>query len=485
MTKKVAIIGAGLAGLSAGIYLQKSGVTTEIFELAPWAGGVCTAWVRQGYRFDGCIHWMVGTKPGTSIHKLYLEVGALTPDTQIYNSEAVEFEIDGKAVKVPLRLPEFSAFLHALAPEDSRAIDSLCKEIKAFSSADMPLGGPTNLTEMIRMLTRSRGFLSIGGKYLNLTMGDYLKRFQNPDLKAVLLHLMPAHFSTMALIMMLGTRMGDNAGYPLGGAEEVIKRIEGNYRASGGTIHFQNRVEKIIVENGQSVGLVANGQTYAADAVIVASDAYDALHNLLGEQYKHPQLDNLLNTALLFEPLVLVSFGLDRSFNLPFARDYEIPEGIATSPDTKVYGFGLRAFDFDPSAAPKSGSSVMVMMGAPLAYWQELRKKNMADYKKRKQVLADEVAAALDRRMPGFKAAIKVTDVATPATYVHVANLYKASFEGFLPTPALLKTSIRTTIPGIKNLVLSGQWTTPGGGICTAVNSGKMAARQITKTLSK
>jgi phytoene dehydrogenase-like protein len=85
MTKKVAIIGAGLAGLSAGIYLQKSGVTTEIFELAPWAGGVCTAWVRQGYRFDGCIHWMVGTKPGTSIHKLYLEVGALTPDTQIYS----------------------------------------------------------------------------------------------------------------------------------------------------------------------------------------------------------------------------------------------------------------------------------------------------------------------------------------------------------------------------------------------------------------
>ncbi|MDD3947150.1 MAG: NAD(P)-binding protein, partial [Clostridia bacterium] len=42
MDKKVIIIGAGLAGLSAGIYLQQKGVQTEIFELAGWAGGMCT-----------------------------------------------------------------------------------------------------------------------------------------------------------------------------------------------------------------------------------------------------------------------------------------------------------------------------------------------------------------------------------------------------------------------------------------------------------
>jgi len=33
MEKKVAIIGAGLTGLSAGIYLQQSRIRTEIFEI--------------------------------------------------------------------------------------------------------------------------------------------------------------------------------------------------------------------------------------------------------------------------------------------------------------------------------------------------------------------------------------------------------------------------------------------------------------------
>ncbi|HTX79964.1 MAG TPA: NAD(P)-binding protein, partial [Longilinea sp.] len=101
MSKKVIIIGAGLAGLSAGIHLQKRGLQTEIFELAAWAGGVCTAWTRKGYRFDGCIHWMVGTQPGDGFNELYREVDALTADSPIYNAPSIQMEIDGEMLTVP------------------------------------------------------------------------------------------------------------------------------------------------------------------------------------------------------------------------------------------------------------------------------------------------------------------------------------------------------------------------------------------------
>jgi phytoene dehydrogenase-like protein len=127
----------------------------------------------------------------------------------------------------------------------------------------------------------------------------------------------------------------------------------------------------------------------------------------------------------------------------------------------------------------------MAMLAAPLDYWQKLRSEDAAGYKKQKQRLADAVAEAADQRIPGFREAIEVTDVATPATYVRVANLYKASFEGFAPTPALIKTQIRKRIPGVKRLLLCGQWTTAGGGICTAVASGKAAAEQIQKELKR
>ena len=83
--KKVIIIGAGIAGLSAGCYLQMNGYESKIFELHEISGGLCTSWERQGYTFDGCIHWLVGSGPSMMLYDIWTEVGAITKETPIQN----------------------------------------------------------------------------------------------------------------------------------------------------------------------------------------------------------------------------------------------------------------------------------------------------------------------------------------------------------------------------------------------------------------
>jgi phytoene dehydrogenase-like protein len=51
------IIGAGIAGLCAGVYARKSGFATQMFEMHSIAGGLATAWTRGGYTFENCVHW--------------------------------------------------------------------------------------------------------------------------------------------------------------------------------------------------------------------------------------------------------------------------------------------------------------------------------------------------------------------------------------------------------------------------------------------
>ena len=46
MKSKIIIIGGGIAGLSAGVFGQKYGFETEIFEMHTVPGGQCTAWKR-------------------------------------------------------------------------------------------------------------------------------------------------------------------------------------------------------------------------------------------------------------------------------------------------------------------------------------------------------------------------------------------------------------------------------------------------------
>lgn len=75
--KKVAIIGGGVSGMTAGILLQKAGLDTEIFEKHTVPGGQCTGWKRDGYMIDNCVHWLTGSRPGSSLYDLWVEVGVL------------------------------------------------------------------------------------------------------------------------------------------------------------------------------------------------------------------------------------------------------------------------------------------------------------------------------------------------------------------------------------------------------------------------
>ena len=74
MPKRVDIIGAGIADLSGGCYLQMNGYDTEIFELHDKPGGLCTSWKRGDYTIDGCIHWLVGSGPDDVFYNLWNEL---------------------------------------------------------------------------------------------------------------------------------------------------------------------------------------------------------------------------------------------------------------------------------------------------------------------------------------------------------------------------------------------------------------------------
>ena len=398
MSGKVVIVGAGLAGLSAGIHLQKQGIGTDIFELAPWAGGMCTAWERQGYRFDGCIHWMVGTRPGDPIRALYQEVGALKEDTEIHNALSMRVEIGGRMLEIPLEYEAFRAFLMKEAAGDP-AVEAILRDVKRMAETEMPMGAPDSLPGLMRMLMKSRGFFALAAKHTGKTVSQYLSGIKSEPARQILTHLMPPEYSATALIMMLGTRLGGNAGYPMGGASAVTCRMVEKYEALGGRLHLNARVDEIVVECSKARGVRVKGEFIPADFVLAACDAHGALKNLLGGKFPHPQLDGMLQSAPLFDPLLLVSFGLDRRFDIPYSVTYECAEGIATSPSTVSHALSLRSFDFDPAAAPEGGSSVMVMMEAPFEYWDSLRKNSPDEYKAQKQRLSDAVAAALDKRI--------------------------------------------------------------------------------------
>ena len=58
---KIAIIGCGITGMSAGITLQKAGIDTVIFEQADKPGGVITVYNRGDILINNAMEFVYGT----------------------------------------------------------------------------------------------------------------------------------------------------------------------------------------------------------------------------------------------------------------------------------------------------------------------------------------------------------------------------------------------------------------------------------------
>ena len=95
--KKVIIIGSGIAGLACGCYLQMNGIPTEILEASLLPGGLCTAWHRGPYVFDGCLRWLIGAQPPSAFHQIWTELGAIAGRKVFIHDEMLR--IEGPAAK--------------------------------------------------------------------------------------------------------------------------------------------------------------------------------------------------------------------------------------------------------------------------------------------------------------------------------------------------------------------------------------------------
>ena len=124
MKKTIAIIGGGVAGLSAGIYAERLGYDTTIYEKNPVPGGSLSGWYRKGFAIDNCLHWLTGTADGTPTNLLWKELGVLNEETKIVERPyLISSETDGVRVTLWRDVERTRKELLEISPEDATEIN--------------------------------------------------------------------------------------------------------------------------------------------------------------------------------------------------------------------------------------------------------------------------------------------------------------------------------------------------------------------------
>lgn len=494
--KKIIIIGAGISGLCAGSYLQMNGYDTEIFELHNGPGGVCTGWERKGYSFDFCIHWIVGSSPSNDFYGIWNEL--IDMEKLEFVNHEVYFQVEdkeGRRLRIFTDVDRLEEEMKSVAPEDKDIIEDFIRGIRKFLPFKMSLEKAPevmNPFDGLKMMAKMLPYFGAIKKWEKISAKELASKCKNPLLARAFLKMFLPDTSVFFILMTLAWMHKKSAGYPIGGSLNFARLIEKKYINLGGKVNYNSRVDRVIEEDHCARGIrLENGDTHLADIIISAADGYSTIFKMLEGKYidekRREYYSGQSEKLKVFPSLVFVSLGVARKLDdEPHALFFPLKKPLVVDKSINYEYLPVRIFNFDPTLAPEGKTCISVMLGTyNYEFWVDLRKNNKEKYRQEKERIANEVIEALEERFGNIKSNVEATDVSTPASLIRYTDNWKGSFEGWHPGPGTIMLRIDKTLPGLKNFFMIGQWVEPGGGIPTAIMSGRNVAQIICKKNGK
>jgi len=480
--RKVVVIGAGISGLAAAIYAQRSGFDVTICEQHSMAGGMCTSWKRKGYLFEGTVHWLTGSSPKTEINQLWKETGALNEQTSIVLHEqfhAVEWE--NKIITIYRDIEKTAKHFLEISPEDKKQIEKLVKDVKAFSGFEMPV---TDIKGVKAQHPRRMKFstllkiLPAFPKLLKLnkvTCKEYASKFKHIGIQNALKYI-PDEYAAVALVATLATlNMGDG-GYPEGGSLAMVNGMVKTFKDLGGTLLLNTKVKKIRIENRAVAGVTLNNETALnADAVIVTQETIAALDNLFEVPLQDKWLADLRkNTKSAV--CTFVSMGIKCVLPEPIIPAWELDEPIEHGGITETQLFFYNNAGHKGYAPENSAVLTTAFMGDTYDFWKKAKEEGR--YEEEKQNLADKICCAVCKKFPQAQDNIEVIDIATPLTYERYTGAHHGSWMSISGVGDKM-SAYSGFSKNVSGIYFAGHRMMPPGGLPVAVFTGRTAAQMV------
>ena len=499
----VVVIGAGIAGLSAAVYLQRSGFDVTICEQHRIPGGLSTGWSRKGYFFEGGMHWLTGSSEKLALNRVWKETGALKKNNPVYYRDPLYTLIDGNVcIRLYRDIDKLRKECIDVAPEDRTAIEALCRDIKTFLPVHFVLHDipwvktkspaiPT-LHELLPMAPAA-----IPALYLkNVSYDDYLSRFKNKRLHALLHSVIGTRFNALSLVYTLASFASGDCGYPEGGSLRLAQNIADTFISLGGKIAYRTKVLRVVTDGRRAAGVevaraktaLSSGTAYTVDSsemqiipsdcVVAAFDTRRAVDSLFVKPIEE-QWAQRMRKIVTTEQNMFIALGIKADLsNYPSNPVFLLDEPFEAA-GLRFSEIRLNNYAWYAKYAPPGCTSLTcLLLGASYDWW----KAKMADgtYGQCKKEIINKFINIIESRFPETKGAIEVTDMATPLTY----ERYTSSFEGSWMSvwkpgdPMFILPAKSKTLQG---LYFASERSMMPGGLAIAGWAGRRAAQTICK----
>lgn len=489
--KRVAIIGAGIAGIASAIRLAHKGYEVEVFEANEYAGGKLSSFEQDGYRFDA------GPSLFTLPHlveELFQLVGKKAPDFFEYERLSTichYFWEDGTRLNAYAEPPKFAQEVEKVLGISAVKVEQFLKD-SAFKYEVLDgLFLQDSLHKLSTWTSKKalRGYLNLPKLGIFGTMNHANEKyFRHPKLVQLFNRYATYNGSdpyqtpaTLNIIPHLEYNVG--AFFPKKGMVDITNVLVDLAKSIGVKFHFQYRVKEILTQNQQVKGIRVASQDREEqmlffDKVVSNMDVTHTYRKLL-PQSPHP--DKLLNQPKSSSGVIFY-WGVKKSFpelglhNILFSDDYR-EEFRVMFEDKKIFNDPTVYINISskhkPDDAPEGCENWFVLINAPANEGQDwdklIQDLRQQVIQKVSRILSCDLASLIETEAILDPRSIELkTSSAQGALYGNSSN---NKYAAFLRHANFSKT--------IKDLYFVGGSVHPGGGIPLALSSAKIMAKEL------
>ena len=479
---EISIIGAGIGGLSAGIFLQRSGHNVTIYEQSATSGGNLIGWKRKEHTIDNCIHWLTGTNPLTKTFKLWQQIGAFNKN-ELYSAEYLyKCELNGQTVALYYDLDRTLDQMLKLSPVDRDEILSFTSAVKKVSiltgTVKSKNGGGDIIGDFINKIYAIPCLI----KYYKLDLYELAQKFKHPLLQKFFTDYIDGCFGALALIITASTFCSGNGALPYGGSPKMAKNVTQKFLDLGGKIVYNKKATSVKYNKNKIESLtLSDGEQIKSDYFIFTGDPFIIYNEILNKKMPTALLKRYKNLKFQRFSAIHTAFSVDVT-DLPFKGTY-----ITTTPkkyanlinETRIK---LKEYSYEPSFAPngKTVIQTITFCNQGLARYYINLAKNKPQYNALKNKYSQAVKECIEQIFPTLKGKISLLDCWTPYTYYRYTGAKLGEFMSFTLPPKTLPKDLSNKVLGVKNAVIASQWLTVPGGLPNALNMGYKAFKTIT-----
>jgi len=494
MNKKIAIIGAGLGGLSAASRLAHYGFDVHLFEKNSYAGGKASQFIKNNFRFD----------KGPSLLTMPYVIESLFEDCNENLKDFLElkkiepvckyFYNDGTIINAYSDINKFSDEIWFKTKESRESLKNFFEYSKIIFELTAEIFLFNNPKDLKTIFSKS-AFKTL----LQLHKIDSLRTVHKAvssffkDKKIIQLFDRYATYygsnpfeapATLNIIPFVEYNPGSFL--PKGGIYKITEALLNLAQKKGAKVYFSSNVEEIILKDKIAIGLKMNNESLFFDAIISNADVNFTFKKLLKDIHtKEAKRYSKLKPS--FSGLVFY-WGIDQEFkelethNIIFSENYKLEFDQLTKQkiipiDPTIYIYISSKLNSED--APTGNENWFVMVNAPYDNGQDWEKQ----IETARKTVIKKISLTLKTNI---ESKILFEEILTPIDIENQTSSYRGSIYGIssdTKAAAFVRQSNKSKT--IRNLYFCGGSAHPGGGIPLVILSGKIVSDMIKKDFPK